>query len=342
MSRSLTLPQEIDLLIVGGGNLRRGAGWNRRTRHRSSRGLARGRTGLRTALGWTLARRATWTPGGLPARTTGATAVWRTRPITSRPPSIALASSAAARPTMAASPCSDTGATTTIGPSSATTGWSWPEVAPAFTRAKQALRVRIAGRRRADAISVRLRRWRRSEPVSHGSTDLNDPEDTAGVSPSPANIYDGTRWNTSLAYLDPVRMRPNLTIVGNATVDRVELRAGRAVAVEAIVDGSPVRIPARRIVLSSGAYGSTVDPASLGDRPGRRSDAARHRAGPFAAGRWPRRWRTTRRYRFHSAVTRSMMRCARSRRRTGCPTNRRSPRRAAVSAERHSTCTSTR
>ena len=134
-------------------------------------------------------------------------------------------------------------------------GWDWSSVAPAFARAKQALRVRKPD----DSELTPYQAGFVAGAVASGIPrvdDLNDPDDIAGVSPSPANIYEGTRWNTAFAYLDPVRQRPNLTIVGKALVDRVELQAGRAVAVEAIIDGARTRIPARRIVLASGAYGS--------------------------------------------------------------------------------------
>ena len=128
-------------------------------------------------------------------------------------------------------------------------GWDWLSVAPAFTRAKQALRVRIPD----DAELTPFQAGFVAGAVASGIprvADLNDPDDTSGVSPSPANIVEGTRWNTALAYLDPVRRRPNLTIVGNTLVDRVEVQAGRAVAVEAIIDGSRRRIAARRMMES--------------------------------------------------------------------------------------------
>ena len=134
-------------------------------------------------------------------------------------------------------------------------GWDWSSVEPAFARAKQALRVRQP----ADSELTPFQAGFVAGAVASGIPrvdDLNDPDDTAGVSPSPANIYEGTRWNTAFAYLDPVRARPNLTIIGKALVDRVEVQAGRAVAVEAIIDGTRQRIAARRIVLAAGAYGS--------------------------------------------------------------------------------------
>ena len=57
--------------------------------------------------------------------------------------------------------------------------------------------------------------------------DLNDLDEPQGVSPSPVNIDDGVRFNTAFAYLDPVRHRPNLTIVGDALADRLLVEGSR-------------------------------------------------------------------------------------------------------------------
>lgn len=134
-------------------------------------------------------------------------------------------------------------------------GWSWDDVAPAFERAKSALRVRIPDDDEVTPFQAGFvgAATRAGVPRVH---DLNDPDDTAGVAPSPANIVDGVRWNTSFAYLDPERESGRLTVVGNVLVDRVLLDGNRAVGVEAIVDGERQRLFADRVVLSAGAYGS--------------------------------------------------------------------------------------
>lgn len=134
-------------------------------------------------------------------------------------------------------------------------GWGWEAVAPAFERAKRGLRVRLVD----DAELTPFHAAFIDGAVAAGIPrvrDMNDPDDDQGVAASPVNISDGMRWNTSLGYLDPVRERPNLRIIGDALVDRVEMAGGRAVAVHAIVGGERVRIPAAKIVLSAGAYGS--------------------------------------------------------------------------------------
>lgn len=135
------------------------------------------------------------------------------------------------------------------------TGWDWQSVAPAFERAKRALSVRIpTGNELVPYQAAFI-----DAAVDAGIprvADLNDPDNTTGVAASPVNIRDGVRWNTALAYLDPVRDRENLTIAGNVLIDRVVIENGRAVAIEGIVDGERHTYRARRIVLSAGAYGS--------------------------------------------------------------------------------------
>jgi choline dehydrogenase len=147
------------------------------------------------------------------------------------------------------------------------TGWDWASVAPAFERAKRGLRVRLV---EDDEITP----WQQifiDGCVEHGiprSQDMNDPDENECVDASPVNIYQGIRWNTALGYIDPVRGRPNLTIIPDVLVDRVVIERGRAVAVEAIVDGRRERFGARRIVLSAGAYGSPAILLRSGIGPG--------------------------------------------------------------------------
>jgi choline dehydrogenase len=72
------------------------------------------------------------------------------------------------------------------------------------------------------------------------------------VMTGPFNIRDGLRWNAALAYVEPARSRPNLTIRANALADRVLLDG--SLAVGAVVDGED--IGADVVVVSAGAVGS--------------------------------------------------------------------------------------
>ena len=86
--------------------------------------------------------------------------------------------------------------------------------------------------------------------------DLNDLDQDIGVAPNPVNIVDGVRWNAAFAYLDPVRGRPNLTLLGGALCDRLLLEGGRCVGAVIVVDGRAEVIRAERVILSAGVYGS--------------------------------------------------------------------------------------
>ncbi len=134
-------------------------------------------------------------------------------------------------------------------------GWSWNEVAPAFERARQAMRVRVPRDQELTPFQAAF--------VSGATTagiprveDLNDPDENEGVAPSPVNIFNGLRWNTALAYLDPARHQDNLSVIGNALVNRIVFDGRRAIAVEAVVNSQIERFEAGQIVLSAGAYGS--------------------------------------------------------------------------------------
>jgi len=151
-------------------------------------------------------------------------------------------------------------------------GWDWASVEPAFARAREALRVRIPDESELNPFQASFLEG----TVAAGFPrveNLDVPDLVNGVAPAPFNIHNGTRWSSALGYLDPVRGNANLTIVGDTLVDRVVLDGGRAIAVEAIINGKRTRIEASKIVLSGGAYSSPAvllrsgigDPVQLRD-----------------------------------------------------------------------------
>jgi choline dehydrogenase-like flavoprotein len=105
--------------------------------------------------------------------------------------------------------------------------------------------------------------WRRAD-------DLCDLVGMDGFGLETVNVSDGVRFNTAFAYLDPVR--PSLTVLGSALVDRVERGADGWVA-HAVRDEEPLTIRAPTIVLAAGTYGTPAilqrsgigDPALLRD-----------------------------------------------------------------------------
>ena len=72
---------------------------------------------------------------------------------------------------------------------------------------------------------------------------------------SEENMVDGVRWNAGFAYLDPVRGRDNLTILGETLVDRVVHDGERASAVVT----SRGELEADTVVLTASAYGAQTE-----------------------------------------------------------------------------------
>jgi choline dehydrogenase len=134
-------------------------------------------------------------------------------------------------------------------------GWSAGELLPLFQAGAKRLRVRMP----ADGEITPFQRMFLDAAPAAGIprvADLNDLNQNLGIAPSPVNIVDGVRWNTSFAYLDPVRGRRNLTIVGHALTDRLLVHSAKVNGVRVITRQGTVDVEAGRVVLSAGAYGS--------------------------------------------------------------------------------------
>ncbi|MFI5592377.1 GMC family oxidoreductase [Amycolatopsis sp. NPDC051758] len=85
--------------------------------------------------------------------------------------------------------------------------------------------------------------------------DVNAPGAT-GVSPYPINSRGGRRVSVNDAYLEPGRALANLTIRGDALVDRVLFEGSRAVGVSVVAAGTVTTELADTVVLSAGAIHS--------------------------------------------------------------------------------------
>jgi choline dehydrogenase len=109
-------------------------------------------------------------------------------------------------------------------------GWSYAALEPFFERAESMLGVRPLTRRE-------LTPWHAAWADAAGGDAIVHPVNMAGT----------VRWNAAFAYVDPARMRPNLTILADTLVDRVE--SGALVTDRGAID-------AETIVLTSGAYGT--------------------------------------------------------------------------------------
>jgi choline dehydrogenase len=151
------------------------------------------------------------------------------------------------------------------------TGWGTEELQPLFAEAMARLRVRDYG---DDEMTPFHRACLEAAPHAglQRVRDLNDWDENQGIALFPINVVDGVRWNAAFAYLDPVRSRETLSIVGDALVARVILSRNRVTGVEVAHEGGTQLVECDRVVLAAGAFGSPVilqrsgigDPARLG------------------------------------------------------------------------------
>ena len=147
-------------------------------------------------------------------------------------------------------------------------GWGWRDCLPYFRKLERDLDFEGPLHGRDGPLPIRRtfpKDWGgfalafRDAAVEAGLPYHDDANAEAGDGcfPFPRNNVYGRRVSTALAYLDDAtRLRPNLRIVPNALVERVEFEAGRAVAVLAVLPGGPVTLSAREIIVSAGAIHS--------------------------------------------------------------------------------------
>jgi len=150
------------------------------------------------------------------------------------------------------------------------TGWGWDTMREAYRAIEDhelgADEVRGAG----GPLHVSI--MREHNPVSDAviaagaalglpaRADINRP-DQIGIGYSTRTIRNGLRVSSAKAFLTPIRKRPNLTVVTDTLTERVVFEGGRAVAVECVRDGKPVRHACRGEVIV--AAGSLQSPALL-------------------------------------------------------------------------------
>jgi choline dehydrogenase len=87
------------------------------------------------------------------------------------------------------------------------------------------------------------------------TADHNAPG-SSGVGPAPANVREGMRVSTAIAYLSPARGRHNLAIRARCLVDRILLEGthGRS-AFSLECDGVPEQVFSKRVTLCGGVIG---------------------------------------------------------------------------------------
>jgi len=103
--------------------------------------------------------------------------------------------------------------------------------------------------------------------------DVGDPAGPDGVAPFHANVREDVRWNAAFAFLDPVRGHPNVTVLSDTLVDRLEIEGRRAVTLSCLEGDRVLEITARLFVLCAGTYGSPAILLRSGVGPKRDLDA---------------------------------------------------------------------
>lgn len=147
-------------------------------------------------------------------------------------------------------------------------GWSFREVLPYFTRSENNVDYRHSpwhGTKGEMHISHVRKYSPMIKPFLAATEALGFPRcddfngcyDPIGFDVRQNALHQGRRVSGVTAFLKPVMKRPNLTILTECFVNKIEIEDGRATAVNAELKGQRVKISARReIILSAGAYGS--------------------------------------------------------------------------------------
>ena len=145
-------------------------------------------------------------------------------------------------------------------------GWAWDDVLPHFKRSERYAHGAdeahgADGEWRVEEIRLSweiLDAFRLAcEEVGIPKTDDFNRGDNEGCGYFQVNQRKGVRWNTSKAFLRPVRHRPNLAVVTDAQAERIVLDGNRAAAVDCRRGGRLERAEAgAEVILAGGAIGS--------------------------------------------------------------------------------------
>jgi len=145
-------------------------------------------------------------------------------------------------------------------------GRSYEEVLPYFRRSEDNQEFNDHYHARGGPLTVS--RSRHTDPVTAGLLDgalslglEHNPDfngaDQEGFGPLQLTQRAGVRLDAARAFLRKAMRRPNLTVHTKAHVTRIVPKAGRAVAVEYLLDGHPRRAEVTGdVVLSTGAFGT--------------------------------------------------------------------------------------
>ncbi|WP_329335294.1 GMC family oxidoreductase N-terminal domain-containing protein [Streptomyces sp. NBC_00663] len=131
--------------------------------------------------------------------------------------------------------------------------WSAAGMAPYRDRAMGRMRLR-------DVPDGEFSVWARAAlqgagELGYEAVDMGAPGPPGRGTPL-VNALDGLRWNAAFGYLGPARDRANLTVLGDASADRLVLRGGAVVGAEVVVAGRRETLTADTYVVACGTFGS--------------------------------------------------------------------------------------
>lgn len=145
-------------------------------------------------------------------------------------------------------------------------GWGWNDILPYYLRSERNERGRNAFHNDRGELSV-------SDPIMRHefskffiaaagdqgfpeNQDFNDGEQD-GVGFVQFTIRNGARCSSYEAFIRPVRRRPNLAVVTEALVEKVDIEGGRATGVTFLRGGERIKVEAtREVILSGGVINS--------------------------------------------------------------------------------------
>lgn len=146
------------------------------------------------------------------------------------------------------------------------TGWGWDDLLPLYKQMEDhhagASDMHGAGgewRVDRQRLSWEILDAFRDAAIQAGIPNIGDFNrgDNEGVAYFEVNQRGGIRWNTSKAFLRPIRHRQNLSVLTEAQTTRILFDGKRAVGVEFIKDGHRQVVRAsKEVVLAAGSIGS--------------------------------------------------------------------------------------
>lgn len=133
-------------------------------------------------------------------------------------------------------------------------GWSAGELRPVFARVLTQMRVRAY--HHDEAVPFHAQCIDAAEAMGCTiASDLCDLDANDSFGMETVNVDASTRWNTSFAYLDPMRGSPLLRVVDEVLVDTVVDHADGAM-VHAVRHGEALRVHGGTVILCAGVYGT--------------------------------------------------------------------------------------